>query len=668
PGYEPYDAEKKPEYGYGRYQNVLTGLEIERLLSAAGPSGGEVRRPSDGRPAKNVAWIQCVGSRDVAQGQPYCSAVCCTYTAKHLIMAREHDPDLIATVFHNGIRTYGKGFEQYFRQASQMPGVRYIRSLPSAVKEMQQTGNLLIRYWNDETGIQEEEFDLVALSVGMAPSPNARELAQKVGVEVDEHGFCRTSPFSPVSTSRDGVFVAGVFAGPADIPDSVTRACAAASSSAQVLSSARGTLTTEKEYPPEKEVSAERPRIGVFVCRCGTNIGRVVDVPSVVRHARNLPNVVHAEECLFACSIDSSRRIGEAIEEAGLNRVVVAACTPRTHEPLFQDTIRGAGLNPSLFEMANIREQCSWVHMRQEEEATGKAQHLADMAVARARLARPTRRLTMQISRPALVLGGGVAGMTAALCLAEQSFPVHVVEKAGRLGGVANRLRYSFDGTDVRAQVAALVTRVEEHPLITVHPDTTVREVRGYVGNFSTLLAREADGQERQIEHGAIIVATGAREWRPTEYLCGEDDRILTLLDLEGEIAADSPLVRGASNVVFIQCVGSRSDERPYCSRVCCRHTVKLALKLRELRPDIDVHVLYRDVRTYGLSEELYQRARELGVRFLRYEPENPPQVSVDEHTHALRVVCDDLDRGSPVAIGADIVALAGATVPGEDN
>ncbi|MEE8386594.1 MAG: FAD-dependent oxidoreductase, partial [Dehalococcoidia bacterium] len=340
PGYQPFDAKQKPEYGYGRHANVLTGLEVERMLNAAGPSGGEVVRPSDGRPARNIAWIQCVGSRDAALGRPYCSAVCCMYAAKQLTMAREHDPDLKATVFHNDVRTYGKGFEQYYRQVSQMPGVRYIRSMPSSVKEMQQTSNLLIRHWSEDDAAREEEFDLVVLSVGMTPSPNTLELANKLGVEVDEHGFCRTSLFSPVSTSRPGVFVAGVFAGPADIPDSVTRACAAASLSAQILSGVRGSLTTEKEYPPEKDVLGERARIGVFVCRCGTNIGRVVDVPSVVRHARNLPNVVHAEENLFSCSVDSSRRIVEAIEEMGLNRIVVAACTPRTHEPLFQDTIR----------------------------------------------------------------------------------------------------------------------------------------------------------------------------------------------------------------------------------------------------------------------------------------------------------------------------------------
>jgi heterodisulfide reductase subunit A len=668
PGYEPFDARQKPEYGYGRHANVLTGLEVERMLNAAGPSGGEVVRPSDGRPARSIAWIQCVGSRDAALGRPYCSAVCCMYAAKQLTMAREHDPDLGATVFHNDVRTYGKGFEQYYRQVSQMPGVRYIRSIPSDVKELQQTGNLLIRYWSDDSAAREEEFDLVVLSVGMAPSAGTHELAAKLGVEVDEHGFCRSSPFSPASTSRPGVFVAGVFAGPADIPDSVTRACAAASSSAQLLSNVRGSLTTEKEYPPEKDVGNERARIGVFVCRCGTNIGRVVDVPSVVRHAQNLPNVVHAEENLFSCSVDTSRRIIEAIEEKRLNRIVVAACTPRTHEPLFQDTIRGAGLNSSLFEMANIREQCSWVHMRREDVATEKAQVLVDMAVARARLARPTRRLSLEINRSALVLGGGVAGMTAALSLAEQGFPVHIVEKSDRLGGIANRLRYSLDGAGVGAQVRALVARVEDHPLITVHLDATAREAQGYVGNFSTLI-RHGDGdQERKIGHGVIVVATGGRERAPTEYLYGEDERVLTLLELEEMIASGGPLVRKARNVVFIQCVGSRDDERPYCSRVCCRQSVKLALKLKELSSEVKVHVFYRDVRTYGLSEGSYRLAREQGVRFLRYEPESQPRVSADDDTGALRVVGEDRDQGREVTVEADIVALAGATIAAEDN
>jgi len=668
PGYEPFDAAKKPEYGYGRYRNVLTGLQFERILSAAGPTGGEVVRPSDGRPAKKIAWIQCVGSRDAAHGRNYCSAVCCMYAAKQVTMAREHDEGVEATVFHNDVRSYGKGFEQYYRQVSRMPGVRYIRTIVSTIKELQATRGLLIRYWGEDNKSHDEEFDLVVLSVGMEPSPSSVELAEKLGVEVDGNGFCRTSPSSPVSTSRAGVFVAGVFAGPADIPQSVTMASGAAALAAQLLADARGGLTTTKEYPPEKDVSGERPRIGVFICRCGTNIGRVVDVPSLADYARTLPNVVHAEENLFTCSIDTSRRIIEAIEEQGINRVVVAACTPRTHEPLFRDTIRQAGLNPTLFEMANIREQCSWVHMHEQEVATRKAAELVSMAVARARLGRQALHFSLPVNRSALVLGGGMAGMTAALSLAEQGFPVHIVEKNDQLGGIANRLRYSLDGEDVSAQVKALVARVESHPLITVHRNAEVRQARGHVGNFSTVIAGRGDGQERAIEHGVIIVASGAHEGQPSGYPYGADERVLTLLELEDQIASGGALIERARNIVFIQCAGSRSDDRPYCSRTCCRQTVKLALRLKELNPEIDVHVFYRDMMTYGLSEESYRLARERGVRFHRYRPDAPPQASVDAGSQALLVTGEDCDLNRAVELNADILALAAPTVPNEDN
>jgi len=668
PGYETFDARDKPEYGYGRYRNVVTGLEFERILSASGPSEGQVIRPSDGQPAKRIAWIQCVGSRDPAHGRVYCSAVCCMYAAKQLTMAREHDAGIEATVFHNDVRSYGKGFEHYYRQVSRMPGVRYVRTIVSTIKEVQETKGLLIRFWGEDNTAHEEEFDLVVLSVGMVPSSSSLELAEKLGVEIDGNGFCRTSSSSPASTSRAGVFVAGVFAGPADIPQSVTMASGAASLSAQLLADVRGSLATAKEYPAEKDVSGERPRIGVFICRCGTNIGRIVDVPSLVHYARTLPNVAHAEENLFTCSVDTSRRIIEVIEELGVNRVVVAACTPRTHEPLFQDTIRQAGLNPALFEMANIREQCSWVHMHQPEVATRKAAELVSMALARARIARPASRLSLPVSRSALVLGGGVAGMTAALSLAEQGFPVHIVEKNDELGGIASRLRYSLDGGDVSVQVKALVARVENHPRIAVHRNTEVREARGHVGNFSTVIAGRTDGQERCIEHGAIIVATGAQEGQPTGYPHGADERVLSLLELENEIASESPLVARARNVTFIQCAGSRNDDRPYCSRTCCRQTVKLALRLKELNPGIDVRVFYRDMMTYGLSEESYRLARERGVLFHRYRPDAPPQASVDAGSGAVLVTGEDCDLNRVLKLEADILALAAPTVPNEDN
>jgi heterodisulfide reductase subunit A len=447
------------------------------------------------------------------------------------------------------------------------------------------------------------------------------------------------------------------------------QASGAAGEISAFLASARKTLTKEKVYPPEKDVSGEEPRIGVFICHCGINIGGYVSVPDVTEFAKTLPNVVYAERNLFTCSQDTQERIKKVIEEYKLNRVVVASCTPRTHEPLFRETIRKAGLNPYLFEMANIRDQCSWVHMREPDKATEKAKDLVKMAVAKARLIEPLKPLSLPVNRAALVIGGGVAGMTSALTLADQGFEVHLIERSNVLGGIARRIHYNLDGENVQEFLGQLIKRVQEHPKIRVYTDTWIVDVHGYVGNFTTEIMRYRGRVIEKIDHGVVIIATGAEEYKPDEYLYGKDPRVLTQLELEAEIARKNPDIINCDNLVMIQCVGCRNEERPYCSRVCCNEAIKNALKLKEIKPEMNIYILYQDIRTYGFYEEYYEEARRKGIMFLRYDLDDKPRVKQERKDGRLllRVQVKDQVLGDEIAIDADILVLSVATVASPD-
>jgi heterodisulfide reductase subunit A len=659
PGYEHFDPDLKKELGYARYPNVLSSMQFERLLSASGPYLGEILRSSDQKHPKKVAWIQCVGSREVDRN--YCSSVCCMYATKEAIIAKEHQPDLDCTIFFIDMRAFGKGFDAYYERAKEL-GVRYIRCYPSSIKEAPGTKDLKITYQNDDGEITTEEFNMVVLSTGIRPPGEVRELADKFGVELNEHGFAHTQGLAPVETSKPGVYVCGPFAGPKDIPETVTEASAGAGKAMALLKDERGTLITHKEYPPEKDVSGQEPRIGVFVCHCGRNIGGYADVPSVVEYATTLPNVVHAEDNLYTCSTDTQEKITELIAEQDLNRVVVASCSPRTHEPLFRDTCRQAGLNEYLFEMANIRDQCTWVHMNEPEEATRKSRDLVRMAVAKARLLEPLYKDTLKVNNEALVMGGGLAGMTAALNLADQGFKVHLVEKDKELGGNFRHIYSLLNGQDTQQKLAETVERVDSHPNIEVYLDSEICGVEGSVGNFKSTIRHNS--AEEEVSHGVVIVATGAAEYEPTEYLYGKDPRVITQRTLDEWIGQSKPELQNVKSVVMIQCVGSREKDRPYCSRICCSQAIKNAIALKNMRPETNVYVFYRDVRAYGFLEEHYRKARELGVRFIRYEEDQKPEVSAKNVR--LRVSGVDPILNAPVGIDCDMVVLAPAIVPNE--
>ncbi len=669
PGYEIFDPEVRGDYGYGTMENVVSSLDFERILCSTGPYEGELRRPSDREHPKRIAWIQCVGSREVIPGgNSYCSAVCCTYTQKQVILSKDHDSEIEATVFHNDIRAFGKDFERFYQRTENLPGVRFIRSYVSIGRELPESRNVTIKYSTTGDGVKEEEFDLVVLSVGLCPPDDVKGLADIFGIELNSHGFCKTDPLHPMETSRPGIFVSGAFQGPIDIPESVVTASGADALCGQLLASRRGKLSRDREYPREKDVSAEEPRVGVFLCHCGANIGRVVDVPSLVDYALTLDNVVHAQEDLFSCSTDVARAIAEAIRENGLNRVVVAACTPKTHEPLFRDTLREGGINQYYFEFANIREHCSWVHSREKEDATRKAEDILRMSVARAAHLEPLQEFELPVDRRGLVVGGGLAGMTCALSLAGQGFEVYLVEKNTDLGGTALRIHYTLDGMDVQSYVGDVMRKVYRHPLIHVSTDSTISEATGYVGNFTTKVT--SSGRVQEIHHGITIIATGADEYKPTEYLYGEDDRVFTLLELEERIATGEAKVTGSRSLVMIQCVGCRQDDRNYCSRVCCSNSIACALKLKDINPLMDIYIIYRDMRTYGFSEDYYREAANREVKFIRYEPDDKPRVEAVEegNQRCLRITVSDPILGKKIAIDADSLALAAAVIPGETS
>jgi heterodisulfide reductase subunit A len=659
-GFEEFDPHLKSGYGYGRYPNVVSSIEFERILSASGPFGGKIIRPSDGRVPRKIAFIQCVGSRDDQVGNNYCSSACCMYAIKEAVIAKEHNPHLQCTIFFMDIRAYGKEFDEYYERAMREYGVRFVRSRVSNVEEKPETHNLIVRHVVEEKPT-DEEFDLVVLSVGMEPPKNAEELAKVLDIELNKYNFCATETFSPVETSRPGIYVCGAFASPKDIPESVAQASGAAAKAAAIIASERGKLTAAKEYPPERDVSNEEPRIGVFVCHCGINIGGIVNVPEVVEYAKTLPNVVCAEHNLYTCSQDTQKTICEKIKDKGLNRVVVASCTPRTHEPLFRETVREAGLNIYLFEMANIRDQCSWVHMHEPREATEKAKDLVRAAVAKARLLNTLPKPMINVTPVGLIIGGGLAGMTAAIELARQGFEVHLVEKAKELGGYLRNIHYILGSEDPQEKLKAIIKEASENEKIHVHLNTEVSDIKGYIGNFKTTL--NENGEKKEIDHGIIIVATGAVEYKPKEYFYGKDERVLTQHELEEKLANGH---FKAKTVVMVQCVGSRNEERPNCSRICCAQAVKNALKIKELSPETDVYVLYKDVRTYGFKEDYYRDAASKGVLFICYGDETKPEVS-QENGH-LQVSFFEPVFKEWIQIEPDLLVLSVATIPNPDN
>jgi len=697
PGFTPFNPAVYETYGYGTSPNIVTSIEFERLLSASGPYRGHLVRPSDQTEPGKIAWLQCVGSRDINRGgHSYCSGVCCMYANKQAVIAKEHSGhELDTAIFFMDMRTHGKDFDRYNIRAEDESGVRFIRSRIHSIFPMRDQ-RVRIVYATESGSTAEEIFDMVVLSVGLAPCSDAVELAAAMGIELNHHKFAQTSCLSPVSTTREGVYVCGAFQEPKDIPMSVMEASAAAAMAGSTLADQRWSLTRTKELPPERDFSGMAPRIGVFVCNCGINIGGIADVPAVRDYAATLPYVVHVEDNLFTCSQDAQDHIKQVIIERQINRVVVASCSPRTHEPLFQETIREAGLNRYLFEMANIRDQNTWVHMNNPEKATLKAKDLVRMAVAKAAHIEPLHQVKLSIKRSVLVVGGGITGMEAALGVAEQGFKAILVEKSDSLGGNARYLRATWQGEPIQPWLNHLITRVSNNPNIELYLDTEVKSTTGSLGNFITTLSSSISADAGAgltsgtvmphtptVEHGAAIIATGGKEYQPDQYLHGQHPDVLTHLEMDQVLEYGGKRLSKAKTVVFIQCVGSRDSEKPYCSKICCTHSLKSAIEVKKRKPGTGVYIIYRDIRSYGFREDLYMEARQIGIIFIRYDLEKLPQIRVADPVKAIKMeapgasvnkdgkleltVTDHVLR-VPVRLNPDLLVLASGIVPNENR
>ncbi len=661
PGFEPFDARLKGEYGFGHYDNVLTSIQFERMISLSGSTGAAIARPSDGRTPRRVAFIQCVGSRDESVGRGYCSSVCCMYTAKQVAVAKRLQPDLDVTVFFMDIRAHGKDFDEYFDAVESLPGVTYRRCMVSSIHQSQRTRDLRLAYVAEDEDLQEEVFDLVVLSVGFAPPLGFQQLGQALGVELNRYGFCVTDAFSPNESARPGILVGGAFREPKDIPETVVEGSAVAMAAARLL----GDSAEESEAAPaveERDVSEEWPRVGVFLCACRGEVGEVVDLGSVAAHAQGFRDVVLVQVLDNACLSGGMEQIGQAVAEQKLNRVVVAGCAARLYQSAFERMMREAGLSPGLLERVNLRGECAWVHQGNGKAATPKAKELVEMAVAGVRLGKSLHPVAEDVVQRALVVGGGLAGMTAALSMAQMGHEVDLVERSGELGGQLQELRYTLEEDDPATFLHSLVERVERNHLIHVFREAQVESVSGLAGQYQTVLSLPG-GENETLSHGVIIVATGGHEILPDEYLYGQDPRVVTQRELETMLADGEEV---PSDVVMIQCVGSREPERPYCSRVCCSKAVANALKIKERDPRARVFVLYREMRTYGFREDHYREARHDGVIFLRYALPAKPQVSADEEGLTVRLM--DPITGEEVSIPAGMLVLSTGIEPSDNR
>ncbi len=668
PGIEEFPAAHWEEYGHGRWANVLSNVQFEQMLSAGGLTGGKVHRPSDRGPAKKIAFIQCVGSRNSERGNGYCSAICCMSAAKEAMAALEHAKDRPeVSIFCSDVCASGKEFDKYIVRAQREFGIRFVRAIPSRIEEMPATKNPRVCYISQSGAEQQQEFDLVVLSSGIQVPSEAREMAGRLGLDLNEFGFARTGRLSPLAASRPGIYVAGAFQEPKDISESVVQASAAAAAAMEQLTSVRGTMIQRHEYPWERDVADEAPRIGVFVCHCGHNISSVVDVERLARRAAAMPGVRHAEASIYTCSEANQQHIKEMIRKHRLNRLVIASCWSRTHEVLFQETLRESGLNQYLLAMTNIRDQCSWVHRDDPAAATEKAIDLVSMAVARARHLKSLRNGEVPVTASALILGGGIAGMTAALNIAGQGYKVHLVEKESSLGGQAAKLCSTLEGDDVQLRIRDLTSKTLSMPSITVHLNARLAAIAGQVGNFKSVLS--IAGLEQTIEHGSVIVATGGQEQSTQKYFNGKNPRVITQAKLESALAGN-PIAqledKPNPSVVMIQCVESRDEKHPYCSRVCCSEAIKNALEIKKRKPRSNVVILYRDIRTPGFRDAFYQKAREQGVQFIRRPDGQDPEVV--EEGGQIKVTVHDAATGRDLVLRPDLLVLSTGIAPGRDN
>lgn len=664
-GFALLDPSILPQYGYGRFPNVLTSIQYERLMNAAGPTHGEIVRPSDKKHPKNVAIVQCVGSRS-RKLCDYCSQICCMYATKQAIVTKEHDPNTDVIIFYNDINASGKGHEELVRRAIEKYDVKYVKGLPSEILWDEKNGKLIIRYADLPNGeVKTLDADLVVLCPALTPPKDLSKLANILGIELNEYGFIKTINHNSVETSFPGIYVCGACQGPKDISHSVVQALAAAAEATRRIISLKkehGILPSEHEYSKVDVVEdrvEQEPRIGVFVCHCGLNIASVVNVKEVVEDASSIPNVVYAKDLVFACSKDGVENIKEAIKKHGLNRVIVASCTPSTHEKLFRNVCEEAGLNQYLFEMVNIREQVSWVHRRTRREATDKAKELVKMAVAKARLLKPLKKIEAPVTPSALVIGGTISGLIAAKTIADSGFKVHLIESGEKLGSDLDLYQYD---SEISEFISELVEYLNKHDSVEINLSTKIDEVKGSIGNFTVKLIGKDTA--REVTVGTMIVASNGEELKPSRmYYYGEDSRVSTL----AEFRKKHNNIDAAETLAFILCVNAREKTgRTYCSAICCEEALKQALNVKTMFPESDIYILYRDIRLPLNGERLYRKLREAGVKFIRYEIDQPPELTLEDGRPVLNVY--DTTTDIELEIPVDKVVLATPIIPSGEN
>ena len=670
-GFQPYDPTALEELGYGRYPNVLHALQYERLASRSGPTEGVIVRPSDQRPPRSIAWLQCIGSRD--QTNTFCSSICCMYATKQAMLAKQRLGDEVeSSIFIMDERAFNKEYSNYFAKARERFAIKYNRCRVSAICEDPATHDLILQFAGPNGERREERFEAVVLATGLQPPDSAQQLASLLGIELNEYGFCQTDKFTPLQTSCPGVFVCGAFSSPKEIAETIIDASGAAAEVMRLLNDRLNTnpytrewpFLTTNDLPPERDVTGEPARAGVFVCTCGDTLSKSLDLVALAREAARWPGVVSTETIDFACFTPGVDHIRAQIEAHHLNRVVVAGCSNRTHDALFQRTVRQAGLNPYLLEIANLRDQCSRVHQHQAALANRKAQELTRVAVGRVLAAQPIHKEQHRCVPSALVVGGGVAGMTAALAIADSGYDVHLVERSEMLGGNLLNLYYVAEGYNPQRLLRDLVNRVRAHKRITNYTRTEVVRHTGHVGNFRDTLRTDRTNrasEEHVIECGAVVVATGAHETREHPLLALPG--VITQRELEEKIIHQPEEIMALHDVVMIQCM--RPPGTPYyCSRVCCTNTIKNALRIKLFNPRCRVSVLYKNIVTYGFREAFYTQARERGIVFTRYDDDAPPEMTIENGR--LHVRLRDLALDRVLDLPADLVPISMSVAPAE--
>ena len=662
-GFEPFAAKLKGEFGFGRYRNVLSSIQYERMLSFSSPASGIPQRLSDGNEVKKVAFIQCVGSRDIACGREYCSSICCMYATKQAMISKDRTKDLDAAVFYMDIRAMGKDYERYYEKAKNEYGVRYIRSAISSIREMKRTNNLLITYGTESGELKEEEFDTVVLSVGFTPPENIKQIATHLGVDLNEYNFCATNEFNPTSTSVPGIYVCGALREPKDIPETVVDACSAADDVSNLLDKFEerdtGDEAEKRVLPEDKEL-----KIGIFLSDTKGMLQQGLNIDAIIDIFKQYPNVAFMEKVDITSLKKGMDTVKKIILEKKLNRVIIAGYRSISLSRKLRKSLCEPDFENLYINYANIGELCVDVHMDDPEAATKKAVGLISANIRKVKRCNPVIAVKKKLQPEVLVVGGGIAGMTSSLSLARQGNKVTLVEKESELGGLGRTAHFTLKGSDIQNLVKDLVSKIESHEGIEVLREAGLASLAGTWGNFTSRIS--IGEEEKEIQHGAVILATGGREASVKEYLYGESQNVVTQRQFEGLIAAGDERVKNAKNIVMIQCVGSRDENRPYCSRVCCNHAVKNSLKVKEINSEVTIYVLNRDIRTYGFYEKKYLEARGQGVLFVRYEVDNKPKVSEKESRIAVSFF--DAIVNEEKNVDADLLVLSVGIEPNDNR